>query len=174
MELSELMSTRYSVRKFQNRVVDPQVLNAILQAGQVAPTACNNQPQRILVVQDPDNLARLTAATRYTFGAPCLLVVCSDPSASWERSYDGLNSATIDAGIVATHMMLQAWALGVGSCWVCAFDPVKVRRALRIPEQYRIEFLLPIGYPAPDAAPGANHARRKPLAETVFYEKFPL
>jgi len=173
MELSALMSTRYSVRQFQNRVIDKQVLNTILQAGQVAPTACNNQPQRILVVQDPDRLARLAAVTRYTFSAPCLLVVCSDPSVSWKRSYDGLNSATIDAGIVATHMILQAWALGVGSCWVCAFDPVKVRQALRIPEKYQIEFLLPMGYPAPNAVPSANHASRKPLQETVFYEEFP-
>lgn len=174
MDFPALSTQRYSVRDFSDRPIEPEKLTAILKAGQVAPTAANMQPQRILIIQDPANLAKATACIRRHFNAPCLAIVCTDTRISWKRSSDGFDSATMDAGIVTTHMMLQASELGLGSCWVCAFDPVGLRESLSIPNHYQIECLLPLGYPADQSTPAESHFKREPLDSTVFHEQFPL
>lgn len=174
MTIQELMQNRYSVRSFSHTPLQPDHLAQILNAGRTAPTAANRQPQRVLVIRSENGLTRLGSCSRSLFGAPCVLIVCSDRDAAWKRSQDQFSSATMDASIVTTHMMLQAWDLGVGSCWVCAFDPDRVREQFAIPDHWQIDCLLPLGYPAADAAPGPGHAQRKPPEETVFDEKVPI
>ena len=173
MDYTTLITSRYSVRSFSKTPIAPEHLSLILQAGQIAPTAGNRQPQRILVVQQADKISRLAEATPYTFDAPCILAVCADLRNCWKRSTDGFCSNLADTAIVTTHMMLQAWDIGVGSCWVCAFNPFKVREILGIPDHLQIDCLLPMGYADPDAKPGPKHLERKPLTETVFFETFP-
>ncbi|MDD4461589.1 MAG: nitroreductase family protein [Eubacteriales bacterium] len=173
MTIQKLMQNRYSVRSYSQMPLQPEHLAQILNAGRAAPTAANRQPQRVLVVRSEDGLERLGQCSRSLFGAPCALIVCTDREAAWQRQQDQFNSATMDASIVTTHMMLQAWDLGIGSCWVCAFDPDKVRRLFNIPDNWQIECLLPLGYPAADAAPGPNHSQRKPPEATVFDEQVP-
>ena len=108
MEFLELAQKRYSVRSFSQRPVEQEKLEKVLEAGRLAPTATNAQPQRILVLQGQEEMNRRGQCTKFTFGAPMALVVCADKEAAWVRGCDGKNHAEIDACIVATHMMLEA------------------------------------------------------------------
>ncbi len=172
MEFIDLAVQRYSVRKFSGRPVEKEKIELILKAGQVSPTACNNQPQRILVIQSEDAIAKLKECTAYHFGAPLAFLICCDKTVSWKRSFDGDDSGEVDASIVTTHMMLEAAALGLGTTWVGYFDPEKTRKAYNIPSDFVPVAILPTGYPADNAAPSANHGKRYPLEQTVFYNRF--
>ena len=170
MDLQEFMAlarTRYSVRAFDSRPVEETVLTAVLEAGRVAPTAKNLQPQRIYVARG-DSLEALRRATPCHFNAPVLLAFCSDTAVS-AVTPAGYNTAAMDASIVATHVMLAAAAQGLGTTWVCRFDPVLVREALQLPERVVPYCLMPLGYPAADAAPSERHALRQALETMVTY-----
>jgi nitroreductase len=91
---------------------------------------------------------------------------------SWVRRYDGAMSAPVDSTIVATHMMLTAHSLGIGSCMVMAFNPELVKTEFDIPEDYEITLILTLGKPADDAVPLDMHAKYRAMDETVFFEKF--
>ena len=162
MTFLELAEKRYSCRKF----------SALLKAAQLAPTAVNFQPQRILVITDKEKIKSLdeNGCTRYTFNAPLMMVVCYDKGKSWKRSFDGKDEGIVDASIITTHMMLEAVELGLGSTWVGAFDPAKAREILEVPENYEIVSLLPIGYPAME--PSERHHKRIDISEFTFRNKF--
>ena len=130
-EFMRLASERYSVRKFDGRALEAEIIEKILRAGQLSPTACNRQPQRIAVITSPEGLEKLRRCTECHFNAPAALLVCHDKEECWKRSYDGASSGDIDAAIVTTHMMLAAWALGVGTTWVMHFIPEAVRAVQR-------------------------------------------
>lgn len=172
MEFQELIKQRYSVRKFDGRKVAPSVIEQILAAGHIAPTGCNNQPQRILVINSDEALEKLKTCTKCHFDAPCALLVCYNKEESWTRPYDGAQSAPVDAAIVTTHLMLAAHDLGLGSCWVMHFEPQKIREAFHIPTQIEPLALLVLGYPHEDAAPLAMHEQVRPMDEVVIYESF--
>lgn len=172
MRFIDLAKKRYSARSYQNRTVEPEKLNEILEAGRVAPTACNNQPQRIIAVQSPKGLDKIKKAYK-TFGAPLALIVCADYQSSWKRRYDGKNSADIDASIITSHMMLCAADIGLDSVWVCAFDPDIIKMEFNIPDHIEPVNILLIGYADADPkSPQRHDEHRKPLNETVFYETF--
>jgi nitroreductase len=95
------------------------------------------------------------------------MLICYDSTQSWKRKYDGADSGWADASIAATHMMLEAHELGVGSCWVMYFDPQAVRDEFNLPSQLIPVALLVMGYPAPDAAAAPLHDQTKPLEELV-------
>ena len=172
MNFYELAKGRYSVRSFSPKPVEQEKLNRLLQAAQAAPTAVNFQPYRILVLQSGEALAKLKGCTRYHFNAPLALVVLADHSASWKRKYDGKDAAEVDAAIVGTHIMLQAADLGLGSTWVGYFDPAAVVNAYHIPEGLEPVAIFPLGYPAEDCQPSAQHDQRKPLEEIAVYNQF--
>lgn len=172
MDFYTLAGNRYSVRRFSKKSVEPEKLTRILEAARLAPTACNNQPQRILVLQSPESLLKCKKCTPNLFGAPLALLICYDRGASWKRSYDGMDSGEMDAAIVATHILFEAAELGLGSTYAAFFDPAAFRREFSLPENLEPAVFLPIGYPAEDAAPAPLHNSRKPLSETVFYEHF--
>lgn len=172
MEYSQLIKERYSVRKFSDRPVEEAKVTAMLQAAQVAPTAVNKQPQRILVIRDAAGMEKLKDCTPYTFKAPMALAVCCRRDEAWVRPYDGDNSAVIDAAIIGTHIMLAAHDLGLGSTWVGHFDPAAFRRAFNLPDEVEPVALFPLGYPAPDAKPASLHSQRRPLEEAVVYDSF--
>lgn len=172
MELLDLLKQRYSVRKFEDKPVEKEKLDKILEAGRVAPTACNYQPQRILVLQEKENIEKLKKCTPYTFDAPVILLICQDNEVGWKRKYDGKNHGSIDVSIVTTQMMLQAYSMGIGSTWVCSFNPEKIKQEFNIPENYELINILPMGYPKEGNKPSSMHEQRLPLSKTVFYEEF--
>ena len=172
MNFYELAKQRYSVRSFSKEPIEPEKLDNILKAGHLAPTACNLQPQRILVVQSEDGLKKLEQCTPFTFGCTAALIVCYDKSAAWVRKYDGKSSGDIDASIVATHMMLEAAELNIGSTWVMVFKPDKLAELFEIPENYIPTALLVMGYPSDDVKVSPLHSTYLDMKKTVFYEKF--
>ena len=172
MEFTNLIEERYSVRSFKPEHLPNGVLEKILRAGHLAPTGCNYQPQRILVLNTDESMEKLRACTKCHFGAPTALLVCHNTAESWVRKYDGALSSPVDAVIVATHMMLAAHDAGVGCCWVMHFDPAAVREAFGIPAGVEPAVLLVLGYPAENAKPLPLHFKTRPLEETVVYDHF--
>ena len=172
MDFLKLAAERYSVRKFKEKPVSNQDIEKILKAAHLAPTGCNFQPQRILVINSSDALEKLKKCTKCHFDAPAAMLVCYNENETWTRPYDGAISAPIDASIVATHMMLAAHSIGVGSCWVMHFDPFAMRKEFDIPENIHPVALLVMGYPHPEAAPIPKHSEFRPLDEIVYYNKF--
>jgi len=170
MTFYELAASRYSVRSYKPDPIAEETLNRILEAGRVAPTACNYQPQRIYVVRSEENRKKLAAVSPCTFDAPVILVVCYDKERDAKsRLMPGYTFGEMDASIVCTHMMLQAWELGVGSCWVGMFNDEQVAQALSLPEHVHVAALLPMGYPAENAKPAGMHAAIREFEDTISY-----
>ena len=171
MSFAQLVQQRYSVRKYDSRPVEPEKLAAILEAGRLAPTAVNYQPQRILVVQG-DAMEQMKGCSPCLYGAPVAMVICYDKTASW-KSRSGREIGDVDGGIVLTQMMYQAEELGLGSLIVGIYKEPLLRERFNIPENYEIVSLLMLGYAAEDCEPHPEfHSSRKPLEETVFYGSF--
>ena len=165
----ELAEARYSVRKYKDQPIRQEDLDKILRAGQVAPTAMNAQAQRILVLQSEESLAKVKKLTRFHYNAPTVLLVCTNIDESY-KAVDGNESGPVDAAIVTTHMMLEAFDIGVGSCWVRGFDENQVRDAFKLPDNILPVAMLLLGYPAADSHPWPGaHEKRKPIKETVAY-----
>ena len=171
MDFIKFASDRFSVRKFNDKPLDNEVIYKILEAAHIAPTGCNYQPQRILVINKEETLAKLKGCTRCHFDASCAMLVCYNKDECWTRPYDGNQSGIVDASIVTTHMMLQAWELGIGSTWVMHFNPAKMRAEFEIPENIEPVALLVLGYPEENAVPNERHTQFR-NDETVFYNKF--
>ncbi len=172
MDFMDLASQRYSVRKFENRPLAQDDIDCILQAGHLAPTGCNYQPQRILVINSETALEKLRNCTKCHFGTQTAFLVCYNKDECWTRKYDGKTCGVSDACIVATHMMLSAFEIGVGSTWVMHFDPFAMRESFGIPENIEPVALLVMGYPAPDAKPLDLHSQYRPMDEVVKYNEF--
>jgi nitroreductase len=172
MDFLTLAKSRCTTRGFTDRKITREDLGRILLAGRVAPTACNRQPQRIIVVREPENILRVQKAYR-TFGSPCVLIVCQDKSDPLVRPWDGKCSGDLDIGIVCDHMMLAARELGIGSVMVGLFDPAIIRTEFDVPKTVEPTALLILGYPA-DAflSPERHQEERKPLEKTVMYERY--
>ncbi len=166
-----LAQKRYAVRSYLPKPVEAEKLELILEAGRIAPTAKNNQPHKFLVVQRTEGLEKLSKCTNVQ-GYPLAIIVCGVPSEAWVRPYDGKGMVDTDTAIVATHMLLEAADLGLGSCWMTRFDPSVVRELFRIPEGIEPEHILSIGYAAENAHPSERHTSRKPLADLVVEESF--
>lgn len=172
MEYEKLIGDRYSVRQFKPEHLSKEVIDKILDAGHKAPTGCNYQPQRILVLNSDESMKKLAECTRCHFNAPTAMLVCYNEEESWERPYDKALSAPVDAVIVATHMMLEAHNIGVGSCWVMHFNPFKMREMFNIPDNIKPSALLVMGYPADDAKPIEMHSKYRPIDDVVVYDSF--
>ena len=143
-------------------------MSRILEAGHVAPTACNNQPQKIYIAKSEDARKKLASVCRCTFDAPVILVVCYDRNLDWKNKLQpGYESGETDAAIVCTHMMLEAWEQGIGSCWVGAFSADAVEEALALPENIRVTAMLPLGYAADDAEPAELHNTYRDRDDTI-------
>ncbi len=172
MAFLDLARARYSTRSYLPRPVSSEDLAAILEAGRVAPTACNNQPQRLLVIRDESGLAKLAKGAKVC-GAPMAIVVCADHAATWKRGYDGKDSADIDASIVTAQMMLQATELGLSTLWICSFKPQVIRDEFNIPAAVEPINILLIGYEAGSAkSPDRHDSQRLPLDRTVVFDAF--
>lgn len=172
MDFEKLIEERYSVRSFKPMHLDKSVIDKILAAGHKAPTGCNNQPQRILVINTDEAVEKLKKCTKCHFNAPTALLVCHNKDESWRRVYDGAVSSYVDACIVTTHMMLESHNIGVGCCWVMHFDPVAMRDEFNIPENIEPVALLVMGYPSENCKPLDMHYKYRPIDEVVFYDSF--
>ena len=166
----DLATKRYSVRKFDGRPVSHYVLELILEAGNRAPTGCNNQPQRIYVIESEENLAKLNKLSKCIFGAKTVLLFAYNTDEDWKNPLEeGVRSGVQDVSIVATHIMLDAWELGVGTCWVNYFANSQLEKELGLPENEKAVLLMPMGYPAKDSTPLDLHKTYRDINETVKF-----
>lgn len=172
MDFIEIAKKRYSCRSYQDRKVEKEKVDKILEAAHVAPSGHNNQPFKLLVVQEEVGLRKIGLATKDNF-APLAIIVCAEPQAAWVRSYDEKNISDIDAAIVTDHMMLQATELGLASVWVCWFRPDVIRKEFNLPDHLEPVNILMIGYENENnSSPERHHKTRKPLADFVVKESF--
>ena len=168
MDFFELAKSRWSVRSFQDKPIREDELQMILEAGRFAPTAKNMQPQRIYVAKSEEARKKLASVCRCTWDAPVILVVCYDRQRNCKRALmPGQETGLMDASIVCTHMMLQAWDLGIGSCWVGYYNDDQVAEVLGLPAHIGVAALLPMGYPAADAKPIEMHFASRELSDMV-------
>ena len=167
---TQLIESRYSVRKFTDEPVKDKDLEIILHAGHVAPTGCNNQPHRIYVIKSGEALEKLKECTRCHFDSKTVLLVTYKKDECWYRPYDKEPSGMVDASIVTTHMMLAAKDCGVDSCWLNRFNPDEAKAAFNLPENETPVLLLDLGY-SDDFGPLPNHDSIKSVEETVIFEK---
>jgi len=167
----ELAKDRYSVRKFTDKQVEQEKLNIILEAGNVAPTAVNYQPQKIYVLQSEDALAKAKSVCPCTYDAKTILLFAYDDNQDWDNpKQSGIHSGQQDVSIVATHIMLAAWDIGIASCWVNLFPNDEVEKVFGLPENEKVVLMMPLGYAAEDAKPVEKwHFGYKAIEETVKY-----
>lgn len=169
MEFNEVVKNRYSCKKFDGRKVEKQQLEAVLEAGRLAPTAKNLQEQHIYVVQTEEGLAKLDKVTPCRYGAGTVLIVAFDKYNVFTYPGDKRDSGIEDATIVATHMMLAAENEGINSCWINYFDPEKLAEEFSLPENEEVLMALDLGYAAEGTKALPNHTLRKEIAETVTF-----
>lgn len=172
MDFLELAKKRCSVRKYQTRMVEEDKLLKILEAGRVAPTAANFQPQHMIVVKSVEGLDKIKKCAN-VYGAPLAIIVCGDHRVSWKRRLDGKDSLDVDVSIVTTHMMLEAAELGLGTVWIGSFDPAGIKKDFGIPEDIEPIDILLIGYTGVElVSPDRHDTARKQLGDMVHYEKY--
>jgi nitroreductase len=168
MEYSKLIAARYSVRAYRPDPVEEEKLQAVLEAARLAPTAANRQPFQLIVMHTRGREDEISKIYRrpWFIQAPLVIAVCALSSEAWVRESDRFNARLIDAAIVADHLILAAADLGLGTCWIAAFNVDAARAVLRLPDEVEPVVFTPLGYPADQPGPKV----RKPLSELVRYE----
>lgn len=171
MDFMELAKRRCSVRAYEDRKVEPEKLERILEAARIAPTAKNLQPVKLLAVQSGEGLEKVGKAANI-YGAPLAIIVCADHQRAWTRPFDSKRSTDIDASILTDHMMLEATELGLGSVWICFFKPDVLREEFSLPEHLEPVNILAVGYASgAPASPDRHDKARVPMEKLVSYEE---
>jgi len=165
MSLIDLILTRRSIRRYENKDLPDEVLQQILEAGRQAPSAANRQPIRFVVVKDNSLLKSLcdTLITRFVKSAPVAIVGCADIKSLLTGKW-----AVVDTAIAMQTMVIAAWSLGIGSCWIGACDEGKVKELLKIPDKWKVVGLVTFGYPAEQPKP----KKKKPFEEIFGINRF--
>jgi len=166
MEFMELAKKRYSVRAYKSTPVEEEKLEKVLEAAALAPTAANRQPFRLIVLKTAGREADLRRiyARDWFVQAPLVVCACAVKGESWVRR-DGKNYADVDTAIAFDHLILAAHDLGLGTCWIAAFDPAAAREVLKLPAELEPLAFTPLGYPADQWKP----KKRRPVSALVEY-----
>jgi len=167
VEFSELINKRYSVRAYRPDPIQQQDLQQVLEAARLAPTAANRQPFQLIVIKTQGREADLNRIydEEWFVEAPLVVCMCALPTDAWARK-DGKNYADVDATIAMDHLILAAANLGLGTCWIAAFDPAAAREVLRLPDEVEPVAFTPLGYPADQP----KTKKRKDVSQLVRYE----
>lgn len=174
MDFKKLITKRHSVREYKNLPVDRELIEEVLDAGRMAPSAVNYQPWEFIVIRDNEVLQKVFSCyNREWFkSAPVVIVVCGNKSKGWRRNLDGKNHTDIDVAIATDHMTLQAAELGLGTCWVCNFNPHLAKEVLNLPDELEPIVMLPLGYAAENDDLSTKSKNRKPLSHIVHWETY--
>jgi nitroreductase len=171
MNFTELINTRESIRNYDPESLVPlNILEKILDAGRLAPSACNIQPWKFLVISGAEILEKVRSSypREWFREAPHILAIVGSREQAWKRSSDGYCSIETDLAIAMTHIILAAENEGVGTCWIANYDPVKLKEALKLSQDQVVFGITPLGYPKKGLKKSGNK-KRKPLNEIVEY-----
>ncbi len=163
MNFIDLAKNRFSCRSYQEKDVENEKLEQIIEAARIAPSAKNIQPWYFYVVKnDKKMLEKIYGSYKKDWirEAPVVIVCCADKNQAWVRPQDGKNHSNVDASIAIDHITLAATELGLATCWICYFDVEKVRTDLALPEHIEPVALLPLGYPKVEPAKEFNKKRK--------------
>lgn len=170
MSFFELARSRYSVRHFINKPVSREHIDRILEAANEAPTGCNYQPFRIFVAQSEDSIRKLNELSRCIFGAKTVFIFALNTDEDWKNPLEkGIRAGIQDVSIVASHVMLAAWELGIGTCWVNYFSNSKLDKEFGFPDNIKSVLIMPMGYPSDESEPIPMHYNCKRIEETVRF-----
>jgi nitroreductase len=160
MSILESILSRRSIRRYQKKEIPKEVLLQILETGRQAPSAANRQPIRFVIVNDPTILKNLcnTVITRFVKQAPVAIVGCANVKSLMTGKW-----AVVDTTIAMQNMVIGAWALGIGSCWIGACNEQKVKEMLNIPKDWKVVALVTLGYPSEEPKP-----KKKKYIEELF------
>ncbi len=161
MDVLTAIKNRYSCRQFKEEKPSDEVLTELLEALRLAPSAHNNQPSRMYVIDSEESLAKIKRSRKGWFNEPCVLLLTYNKNESWRRDFDGYDSGTADVSIVLTQICLLATSMGLETCIIFAFNPVVVREEFAIPEDEEIVCQISLGYPSAEAKPSVRHTDRK-------------
>lgn len=171
MDFLELVKSRESIRSYDpGKPVPREILEKILEAGRLAPSAANRQPWKFYLVSQPEALARIRECYPRTWfrNAPHVLIVAGKRSEAWERPSDHYNSLETDLTIAMDHMILAAESLGVATCWIAAFDPEKLKNSGILEKDEIVFAITPLGYPEPGFRKSGNKIRKPPHEVIVW------
>ena len=165
MSLLDLILSRRSIRRYETKYISEEVLKQILEAGRQAPSAANRQPIRFVIVKDHDLLQNLcdNLITRFVKYAPVAIVGCADIQSLLTGKW-----AVVDTTIAMQNMVIAAWTLGIGSCWIGACNEEKVKELLKIPDKWKVVALVTLGYPAEQP----KQREKKPVEEMFSFNSF--
>lgn len=181
MEFTDVVKLRRSVRKFRTQEVENEKIEQILECARLAPSWANKQCWSFVIVKNKEKIKLLSKAAGvvniWLKKAPIIIVACGDPRLSGIRN--GIEYFIVDVAIAMEHLILAAADLGLGSCWIGAFDEDRIKEVLEIPNNIRVVAITPFGYPAKKVGMQENITRvilrsqkRKPLSEIVHYDKW--
>ena len=169
MEFFDVVKNRYSVRSYKPDPVEDDKLEQVLEAARLAPSAANRQPFQLVVIHTSgreDELRRIYDRPWFV-QAPLVICACGIPTQGWVRG-DGKRYCDVDVAIAMDHLILAAANLGLGTCWIGAFNPTGTREVLGLPDEAEPIAFTPLGYPDDELRP----KKRKPLAELIRYESW--
>jgi nitroreductase len=181
MTFQELINLRQSVRKYSETPVEREKIEKIIEAVHIAPSACNSQPWKIIIVDNQELKNEVAKATfskainfnKFTVEAPVIAVLVIEKAkliAQIGGSIKDMEYPKIDVGIAAVHFCLQAAELGLGTCMIGWFDEKKIRQLLNIPEKRKIGLVITLGYPPADY--NVRKKIRKPLTEICGFNSY--
>ncbi len=170
MNFYELAERRYSCRKFTDEKVEKELIEKIIETALKSPTAVNFQPFKIFVMESEESKENVKKVTDFTFGANTFLVLGAKKEEGWVRSFDNFNFANVDAGIVGTHIMLQACDLGLDTTWVGHFKAELLKELCPSMKDYHLIAIFPVGYAdtsVKQGQPAKQHYRTRAKEEVV-------
>ena len=164
MSLLDVILSRRSIRRYENKQIPKDILDKIVEAGRQSPSAVNKQLYHFVIVTDSEIKKKLKSLfSRFLEKAPVIIVACANTKAILTGTW-----ATVDTAIALENMVLAAWSLGIGSCWIGSFNEQKVKDILIIPEDWKVVALITFGYPAETPKP----KKKKPTDELFSLNHF--
>lgn len=167
MDFIKLAKDRFSTRDFSDKEIEKEKLEIIKESAVIAPTAKNNQPQKVYMLKSEEALKKIRENTRCAFNAPVVFAICIDEEKQWQQPFTKEEMGEVDGAIVATHMMLTAESVGLGSCFVCYFDVEKFKLDFNLPQNIKPVALLPVGYKSDECVPSERHFVRNSVEDVV-------
>ena len=161
----ELVKNIRSIRKYKEQEVEKEKIQKIIEAARLAPSAMNRQPYLLFVITKKDAITRISSACNQEWKAPIMIAIVCNPKQAWVRE-DGEEYWKTDAAIAMHQISLAAYAEGLGTCWIAAFNEKQMKKILNVSSDSRVAFLSPLGYPSEKKVPIQN---RKPIDSLVRY-----